>query len=57
MAAGRDSRQIAEKAALDAICGMMMLLGEVVQQFELAPEGDGLCKGLHGGVKGDFDQE
>ena len=74
-------RQLAEKAALDAIYGVMMLLDGVagspiddqhraqyvlslrvlsesedgpVEQFELAPEGDGLCMGFHGWVAGNF---
>jgi hypothetical protein len=75
-------RDTAEKAALDAIYGMMMLLDgiptndidadhrvvyalearvtdrrsgwEPIEHFELAPDGDGLCIGYHGWVKGDF---
>jgi hypothetical protein len=74
-------RTVAEKAALDAIYGMMMLLDGVadstiddthvaeyvflscvisdeesqpIEQFELAPGGDGLCMGFHGWVAGDF---
>jgi hypothetical protein len=72
-------REAAEKAALDAIYGVMMLLDGVanakmdkshrveyalfarvrkanqpdpVEQFELAPDGDGLCMGYHGWVAG-----
>lgn len=78
-----EERKIAQKAALDAIYGMMMLLDGVadtkidklhrveyvllaqvlqaahpqpVEQFELAPNGDGLCMGYHGWVAGDFGQ-
>ena len=74
-------RELAEKAALDAIYGVMMLLdgvartpiddrhraeyvlsvrvlreseGPPVEEFELAPEGDGLCMGFHGWVAGNF---
>lgn len=74
-------REAAEKAALDAIYGMMMLLEGVadsridesyvvqyalfarvlkgnqpnpVEQFELAPDGDGLCMGYHFWITGDF---
>ncbi len=75
-------REIAQRAALDAIYGMMMLLDGVadseidaahrveyvllahvreitesydtVEEFELAPDGDGLCIGFHGWVEGDF---
>lgn len=77
-------REVAAKAALDAIYGMMMLLdgvasasvgpdhrveyvllsrvrstrgGEVIEEFELAPGGDGLCMGYHGWVDGDFGQQ
>jgi len=74
-------REIAARAVLDAIYGMMMLLDGVaeakideshraeyvlsarirnterdqpIEQFELAPEGDGLCMGFHGWAAGDF---
>ena len=74
-------RELAEKAAVDAIYGMMMLLdgvsesridqehlaryvllsrifpsgqSEPVDEFELAPDGDGLCMGFHAWVAGDF---
>jgi hypothetical protein len=74
-------RELAEKAVLDAIYGVMMLLdgvsdsridkdhvaayvllsrifasgqSEPVEQFELAPDGDGLCMGFHGWVADDF---
>jgi hypothetical protein len=76
----RESRSVAQKCALDAIYGMMMLLdgvadakidtshwaqyvliarvrterGEPVEEFELAPDGDGLCMGFHGWVADDF---
>ena len=73
--------EIAQKAALDAIYGTMMLLdgvsdtkidaehqaeyvlhsrirrtdtGEMLEEFELAPDGDGLCMGFHGWVAGGF---
>ena len=69
-----EERAIAQKAALDAIYGMMMLLDGVtapkidganrieyvltariipegaspsIEEFELAPDGDGLCMGYH----------
>jgi hypothetical protein len=72
-----EQRRIAERAALDAIYGVMMLLdgvansdidhdhcaeyvliacvrrngkGPTVEQFELAPDGDGLCMGFHAWV-------
>ena len=74
-------REIAQKAALDAIYGIMMLLDgaaeskidethrveyalvarifasgqrEAIEQFELAPHGDGLCMGFHGWTAGEF---
>lgn len=74
-------RELAEKAALDAIYGMMMLLDGVavskidkthtasyvllsrifatgksqpVEEFELAPDGDGLCMGFHDWIEDDF---
>lgn len=74
--------EVATKAALDAIYGMMMLLDgvaeskidethtiryalvarvfasgqrEAIEQFELAPEGDGLCLGFHGWTAGESD--
>ena len=75
-------REIVQRAALDAIYGMMMLLDGVadseideahrieyvllarvreisesydaIEEFELAPEGDGLCIGFHGWVEDDF---
>lgn len=74
-------REAAEKAVLDTIYGMMMLLDGVtdsgideshvveyvlfariqkvnqdgpVEQFELAPDGDGLCIGYHGWVAEDL---
>ena len=77
----REQRELAEKAALDAIYGVMMLLDGVadtpidehhraeymlslrvlsesgdapVEQFELAPDGDGMCMGFHGWVAGNF---
>ena len=77
-------REAAEKAALDAIYGMMMLLdgvvdtkidnahrveyvllarvlrikgGQAAEQFELAPDGDGLCMGYHGWAAGDFGED
>jgi hypothetical protein len=79
--ASPEAQELARKAALDAIYGMMMLLdgvaaspvgqdhsaeyvllsrirsrqsGEAVEQFELAPDGDGLSMGYHGWVAGDF---
>ena len=77
-----EERRVAEKAALDAIYGMMMLLDGVansdldkdhvvqyvlsaqvidngskvpVEEFELAPNGDGLCMGFHAWTAGEFD--
>jgi hypothetical protein len=79
--ASPEAQELARKAALDAIYGMMMLLdgvpssltgpehraeyvlhsrirsresGKVLEEFELAPGGDGLCMGFHGWVAGDF---
>ena len=82
--ASRKARNLAQKAALDAIYGVMMLLdgvtstridashavqylllgrvielnkpdgADVLEQYEIAPGGDGLCMGFHGWVEGDF---
>ena len=74
------ARELAVKAARDAVYGAMMLLdgvassdlgpdaraeyvlrsrvrsrasGAVVEEFEMAPDGDGLCMGFHGWVAGE----
>jgi hypothetical protein len=76
-------RELATKAARDAVYGALMLLDgvaasdlgpdayaeyvrrcrvlsraseEVVEEFELAPDGDGLCMGFHGWVANDRPQ-